>query len=247
MNTFHHGGRIGDMVFALWTMKALGGGKLYVSDYHKGNWSLEIAKSMESFLIAQPYVDSVEFVKYQDLPKVDCDLQKAEDDFNPEKFPAFDPSGPWPGNVNIAERYAVHFGLKFDGEPWLKHEPWICFDIIFHCPLRRSVIRDRWSDILFTLDMISYALAVVGEEDKHYWLRKLPFSLFSFGDLYTTYRLISSCKVFVGAVSSCNAIAEGLGKPTVVEQADGCFNVRPTVSVNKMSDQEIVSTIRRHL
>ncbi|KKK83146.1 hypothetical protein LCGC14_2796270, partial [marine sediment metagenome] len=34
---FHHGGRIGDMLFALYTMKALGGGQLMVSDYHGVN------------------------------------------------------------------------------------------------------------------------------------------------------------------------------------------------------------------
>lgn len=245
MKTFHHGGRIGDMVFALWTMKALGGGKLYVSDYHKGNWDLSIAKSMEDFLIKQRYIDSVEFIRYADLPKVDYDLQKAEDDYNPEKFHTWDPTGPWPGNANIAQRYATHFGLEFDGEPWLIKEPWIGFDIVFHCPLRRSIIKERWSDLLFQLDLDGYASVVVGREDEDYWISKIPFALFNHGDLYTSYRLISSCKVFVGSVSSCNAIAEGLGKPTVVEQADGCFNVRPTVSINGKLDNEIIRHIRR--
>ena len=88
MKTFHHGGRFGDLFYALWTMKELGGGELLLSDYHSPGWSLEQAKTLFSFLMYQPFIQAVEFRRHKDIQsdEVDYDLQKAEDDFNPVFF-----------------------------------------------------------------------------------------------------------------------------------------------------------------
>ena len=58
---------------------------------------------------------------------------------------------------------------------------------------------------------------------------------------------INSAKVFLGVVSSCNALAEGLGKRRLVEQADGCDNVnvggKMGLSINNLSNQEVIEMV----
>ncbi len=245
MKTFHAGGRIGDIVFALWTMKALGGGRLIVSDFHQGNWSLEIARTMESFLRYQEYIEDVVFEKHSPDMSVDYDLHEAENDFNPEAFPECpDLDGDhWPGDANIARRYALHFGLEFDGKPWLIAPRVYRFEygitgIAFHCPLRRSLrSADDWFQIVACLNEFGFDVITLGKEP----LRGLGID----SNLLETAGTIYSSGLLLGTVSSCNAIAQGLGKPTLVEQFPGCFNTRPTVSLNGMTNQQVVDEVIR--
>jgi hypothetical protein len=254
MKTFHHGGRIGDCVYALWTMKALGGGKLILTDYHHPNWDLTIARSMERFLRYQPYVHDVEFLPYHEVKRhfakrldrsndytsadVDYDLRAAEDDYNPEKFPEW--IGPdWPGNCHIAKRYATHFGLEFDGKPWLTAPllPSVPFyDIVVHLPAYRLVRSvEDWIELIEILTEDYECLFLDSSSNRNG------------RDLLDTATSINSSQIFLGAVSSCHAIAEGLGKPRLVEQAPGCFNVTPTLSLNGMSNGDVVKEVWKYL
>ena len=233
---FHHGGKFGDLIFALYTMKALGGGQLVVSDYHGVGWSLEIAETMRSFLLYQSYVESVVLVDYDDLgyDRVDYDLQHAEDDKNPEDFPEWH-GGSWPGNCNIKKRYAVHFGVEYDPEAtWLTAPRTKEVDVAVHLPMRRSVrSAEDWDEILGGLSRLK--VMVLGEEG------------LGTNSLLATADYINSAKVFLGVVSSCNALAEGLGKRRLVEQADGCDNVNARgkmgLSINGLSNQEVVEMV----
>ena len=231
---FHHGGKFGDMIFALYTMKALGGGQLVVSDYHGVNWSLAIAETMRGFLFYQSYIENV---WYEPAPVVgiDYDLQHAEDDKNPEAFPEWH-GGSWPGNCNIRKRYAVHFGVEYDPEAvWLTApRTKKNVDVAVHLPMRRSVrSSEDWKEILNGLSRLK--VVILGEEG------------LGTDDLLETANYINSAKVFLGVVSSCNAIAEGLGKRRLVEQADGCFNVnaggKMGLSINGLSNQEVVEMV----
>ena len=231
---FHHGGRIGDMIFALYTMKALGGGQLVVSDYHKKGWDFGIAATMRDFLATQPYVDGVYFVSHSSLGAIDHDLQHAEDDKNPEAFLEWH-GGSWPGNCNIRKRYAVHFGVEYDPEAvWLTAPQTKEVDVAVHIPQRRSVRSTKdWHEILGELGDLRVAL--LGEEGG------------GTDSLLESADYINSAKVFLGVVSSCNALAEGLGKRRLVEQADGCDNVnvggKMGLSINSLSNQEVVEMV----
>lgn len=247
MNTFHHGGRIGDLIFALWTMKRLGGGKLIVSDYHQGNWSLELASSMVSFLEMQSYIEEVSVVPYAERGEVDYDLQKAETDRNPEAFPDYRPESGWPGNANILRRYAIHFGLDSEYVEWRKHPtPWLEMDplkrevdVAFHCPIRRSVrLWQDWILILRALYREGIRVEIMGREPI---MGNLNYTLLD------SASAIQRAKIFLGTVSSCNAVAEGLGKTRLVEQAPDCFNVHvdpPSLSINLLSNEEIVRLVK---
>ena len=235
---FHHGGKFGDMIFALYTMKALGGGQLVVSDYHGVNWNLEIARTMTDFLLAQSYVEYIWRVRHSDLDGVDVDydLQHAEDDKNPEAFPEWH-GGSWPGNCNIKKRYAVHFGVDYDREAvWLTAPHTRSVDVAIHIPQRRSVrTSEDWREIVERLRELGLRAVILGEEGIG------AYNLLESADY------INSAKVFLGVVSSCNAIAEGLGKRRLVEQADGCFNVnaggKMGLSINGLSNQEVVEMV----
>ena len=231
---FHHGGKFGDMIFALYTMKALGGGQLVVSDYHGVNWDLKIAETMRSFLLYQQYVESVVLCSYPHIGLINYDLQHAEDDKNPKDFPEWH-GGSWPGNCNIRKRYAVHFGVDYDPEAtWLTAPATKEVDVAIHIPSHR-IVRSavEWCEILDGLSGLK--VMVLGEEG------------LGVDSLLETADYINSAKVFLGVVSSCNALAEGLGKRRLVEQADGCDNVnaggKMGLSINGLSNQEVVEMV----
>ena len=237
MKTFHHGGRIGDCLFALWTMRALGGGRLVLTNYHKGNWDLNIARSMSRFLISQPYVEDIDITYYETRGAIDYDLQNAEDDYNPEVF-GMTTTEQWPGRALIAQRYAHHFGLKFDGQPWLYSDEIPC-DVAFHCPMRRSVrgVED-WVEIVKQLQYEGLNVAILGNEPPlHNQMQDKDW------DLFDSAAYIEGAKCFLGVVSSMNALAEGLGKKRFVEHADDCWNVTPDVILNGMNNEEVVSRV----
>ena len=222
------------MIFALYTMKALGGGRLVVSDYHGVGWDLKIAETMRSFLLYQQYVESVVLCPYPHIGLINHDLQHAEDDSNPEMFPEWH-GGSWPGNCNIRKRYAVHFGVDYDPEAvWLTAPQTKQVDVAVHLPMRRSVrSAEDWDEILGGLSRLK--VMVLGEEG------------LGVDSLLESANYINSAKVFLGVVSSCNALAEGLGKRRLVEQADGCDNVnvggKMGLSINRLSNQEVIEMV----
>jgi FkbM family methyltransferase len=237
VKTFHHGGRFGDLFYALWTMRELGGGKLIVSDYHRPNWSLDMARTLESFLRYQPYIQDVEFMHYRDVPVVDYNLQTAEDDFNPEAFPECPglDRNHWPGNINIAKRYAVHFGLTYrPGEKWLEApvvEGWAP-PVVIHAKDSRMVRPvNEWDRVICNSSIMSYLLP-------------------DGGDWMDTAKVINGSKLFLGVVSGPHALAEGLGKRRFVEQAPDCFNVSvlpPSVCINDWSVKSVIWEVKQAL
>lgn len=224
------------MVFALWTMRELGGGRLIVSDYHKGNWSLDIARTMQTFLEYQPYVESVEFMPWGRFGEntIDYDLQQAEHDYNPRAFPEWDRK-PWPSNCNIAKRYATHFGLTFrPGDTWIDApQTPAMVDVAMHIPPHRLMRSENgWKYIHDALEK-NYRVATLQGGTTLYKDSAMQSAIW-----------INSAKCFLGCVSSCNAIAEGLGKRRLVEHAEDCWNVTPDVVLNGLSNDEIVQKVR---
>lgn len=143
----HHGGRIGDLIFALYTVKycAKVCGRpveLIISNYHRPGWSLEIAKTMESLLLEQEYIKTVTYLDLGDgeQPTVEqlkkalppdtlCLVQQVEAVSNPELFPEWNTES-WPGNVNIAKRY---FRTIFPKEEVPKvFDPWVKVNKAFY-------------------------------------------------------------------------------------------------------------------
>ncbi len=54
MNEFFHSGATGDIIFSLPTIKAMGGGKLYISNFDK-----QRSESVKKLIEVQPYISEV--------------------------------------------------------------------------------------------------------------------------------------------------------------------------------------------
>ena len=63
MRKFHHGGRLGDCLYALYTVKKLGGGEVYLSLFHSPGWDEGMAKSLLPLIEYQDYVTGVGMCK----------------------------------------------------------------------------------------------------------------------------------------------------------------------------------------
>lgn len=132
---FHHGGRIGDCLYAMYTVRKIcerdnKKACIRLSLYHGGSWNINTLYDIVDFLLTQPFVCCV---KEYTLPEnfwegplnkdehgVDYDLHAPERKYNPKDFPLYDSSYGWPGNVNLAERTATYFGIEYDpDETWL--------------------------------------------------------------------------------------------------------------------------------
>lgn len=262
--TFHSPGRFGDCIYQLYTVKALGGGDVYLSEFHTPGWSLAHIRALIPLLNYQSYIGQAKPIEFsaeslqnwrQGGGKPDWfqsyithDLHDAENDRNPKEFPEWD-GRVWPGNIHIAKRYAVHFGVPWDREAVWLEAPVVssgAYDIVFHAPVRRIVRkRQDWHTILTELAKIWRVLIVGGDNDINEWDitnadRRVPM------DFLQTATHINSAKLFLGAASSCNVIAEGLKQHRLVELADDCFNTYPTRCINNMDVVEVVAEVNRY-
>lgn len=261
MNTFHHGGRLGDAIYSLYTVKALGGGHVIISDFHQGNWGEAQARSLLPLLQHQDYISGAHFQYARSVEDVTYDLHDAELDHNPEAFPEWH-GKVWPGNIHIAKRYAVHFGVEWKpGSTWLTAPATKDVQVAFHAPMRRTTKTDVLAKTLQKLGQAGIETAIIDPDSNWQFGNSWAFypqttiKLDGFPtiqrvvpqDMLDAADWINSAKVFFGAVSSNHAIAEALGKPRYVQMADGCDNVIPTAFVNGWSADRLYQAITSHL
>lgn len=114
MNTFHHSGKIGDVIFSLPTIRELGGGVLYLPESSPDECP-NLYSVLKELLLLQPYIITVhEYpsgLPYMQLaPGIDIDYDLDTARLQPRK-----------GSVHIVKRYLDTFNIKLDNwkEPWL--------------------------------------------------------------------------------------------------------------------------------
>lgn len=249
--SFHHGGRLGDCLYAMYAVKNLlqegEKAKIILTDFQEGSWDVNYIRALLPLLVHQDYVSDTAYELFSEKftnPDarqaaikqlalcVDYDLHDAELDYNPELFPEW--NGPhWPGNCHIAKRYAVHFGLEFDPEAvWLTAPKKGDYDVVVHAPKRRLSIQDNgFALLLKALHKGGAKIAVIGgPHDFNEWNADLTAGQAQFicpSDMLEFAALINGAKVFVGTASSGGVIAEGLKKQRFMDIGDGCFNTYP--------------------
>lgn len=111
---FRHGGKIGDVIFSLPTIRELGGGIIYLPERTPDGCS-NLYSSLKDLLLQQPYIKEVREYP-SDLPymelapgiHIDYDLDTARNQ-------------PLKGVIHIVKRYMDAFGVNYPGwkEPWL--------------------------------------------------------------------------------------------------------------------------------
>lgn len=245
-NRFLHGGRIGDAIYALYTVKALGGGDFYFNQHHAPiGWNEELAKLTLKLIKYQDYVKKVGLINRQNIT---YNLIDAEQDYNPEKFPEW-AGDDWPGNIHLAKRYAVHFGVDWGlDEPWLTAPKTKNIDVVVHAPSYRITDKIQLYFTILELLRNKYSVAIIGTpHDLEHWQyhQLADVQLVTPKDMLEAADWINSAKVFLGAVSSGHAIAEGLGKPRYVQAAQGCNNIHPTQFINGIDSEVIFEAIEK--
>lgn len=198
------GGEIGDAIYALPTIRALGARKLYGVEvpWCRPNWHGR-SKALKRLVESQPYVDS-----WQDHHGEPLDINLSSYRAYGHRF-----------GETIINRIARYARVQVDqSEPWLEVEP----DprtrdriVINRCP-RWLGQRFPWKQIVqqFKRDILFIGLdgewkAFCSEFGMVEYLRT--------GDLYDAARAIQGSHLYIANQSSCNAICEGLKHPSVLE------------------------------
>ena len=220
MNWFGHSGDLGDVIYALPTLMAAGGGVLYLYHQQGKTWhgmDAKRAASLRSLLILQPYISDVVFCPEGHPPgATDHDLNGFRDHGRPGR--------------NLADMHLATLGF----EPEHRNERWLRVDhpirdypVIFARSLRCRHEKFPWRRLC---EIYRGAAAFVGTAEEHedFCRFAVPIPLLSTPNLLDVARVISGSRLFVGNQSCPAAIAEGLKHPMILEVYPAlpncCFN-----------------------
>lgn len=251
MKTFQTSGRLGDIVYQMYTVKSFcardseQAQMLIDLEHHKeprGAWNLDMAYSIAKLLNYQDYISNTaivtgeQYVWPTDINLVDAENAPAD----PKAFPEW--RGPnWPGNIHLAKRYAHHFGFGWKpGDVWMTAPQTKKAEVVVHAPLRRMTDKYELYAAINMLRADGVKVTIIAGHDWTEWENtSLLECVTQPANMLEAADYINSAKVFLGAVSSCHAIAEALGKPRFVQQAADCDNVNSTLVLNGMSAKDI--------
>lgn len=210
MKTFKHSGELGDIVYSLPTIKALGGGILYLNALWKmAFFNEERAMLLKPLLMAQPYIEDVKI--YNNEEKVlDYDLDK----FRGIGFDI--------GYMNLAEAHLRAFDLPIN----LINEQWLfnvgkrrVFDrsIVFHRSLHHHDDKFPWKDLIKQYRGQAVCIGL-----KEECMEGIPFyQVYNFLEMA---EIINGTDLFIGNQSFPFAISEGLHKRNYLEICKACPN-----------------------
>lgn len=235
--TFAHSGGLGDIVYAIPTIQALGGGHLYIKTgspcAYPDNWehmgggikvTETMAEAMLPFLEVQAGITGCSIHRGEEITyDLDCFRNKRR-----------------LGRGHLAQHHLDAFGVNADlTKPWLRVTPDESY--------REVVVINRTSRYHakgITGD--SYAFfceskpLFIGNEDEYRALKRHVPSLAyePTPSLQRAAEIIAGCKLFVGCQSCCYAIAEGLKANRVLEVCERTPNCNPIGARGKVVSTE---------
>jgi hypothetical protein len=209
MRWFGHSGDLGDAVYALPTVRAAGGGVLYLYHQPGKTWhgmDADRAASLRSLLIVQPYVDDVIFCPDGHPPgATDHDLNGFRDHGRPGR--------------NLADMHLATHGLG----PEHRDALWLVVDrpvtetaVVFARSARCRNESFPWRRVWEAYrGMAGFVGTAHEHEDFCRSVGAVP--LIPTANLLDVARVIAGSRLFVGNQSCPAAIAEGLKWPMVLE------------------------------
>jgi len=230
MKTFRHGGKIGDVIYSLPTIRELGGGILYLPE-RTPDACINLYSSLRDLLLQQPYIKEVrEYpsdLSYMELAPgvhIDYDLDRAR-------------LQPLKGIIHIVKRYMDAFGVNYPNwkEPWLKtpgyadekrlqwyglpKEYCLINYTARHITNEQLKITSKvdWNRVLET---IQYPVFFVGHDDECInFCKRYEFSvpLVRTKNIFQLARLIKDAKAIYCNQSSVLALSQSLGKTYYLE------------------------------
>jgi hypothetical protein len=222
MKTFRHGGKIGDVIFSLPTIRELGGGILYLPERTPDACN-DLYGSLKDLLLQQPYIKEVrEYpsgLPYMELAPdihIDYDLDRAR-------------LQPLKGVIHIVKRYMDAFGINYPNwkEPWLNVEQKPFQRTWWNTPdeyvlinyTGRHIVNDQmkikskvdWNRVIRSIKKTVY---FVGHESEYLTFVEhftdLPF--LHTANLYELALLIKGADSIYCNQSACLALAQSLSK-----------------------------------
>ncbi len=204
MATFKHSGKIGDVIYSLPTLRALGGGSLLLSPNAQLEFSEQSVRSLVPLLALQPYINSADIWKGE---PVDFDLDR----FRLQNYQ----SG------NLADCHLEAFGLRPENRNsvWLRSgEVSTMSIVVFGRSLARRGVQGFWQKAYAELK--DHAVLVgTGAEHEGFERDVGPVQYRPTRDMAELAAVIASCSLFVGNQSAPYAIAEAL-KKTCIQETD---------------------------
>lgn len=202
MQRFGHSGDVGDIVYSLPTIRALGGGELVLFDFPgrtAHGMSKQKAERIASLLELQPYIDAVLWSEsIEDHPL---------NGFRDHRYAG-----------NLADMHLATHGLSWQHRAtrWLDVEPVAKAEVIINRTQRYQNHGFDWSAVL-----VKYAgrIAYVGSPEDHgmfcMQFGRVPY--LHAVNLLEVAQFIAGSKLFIGNYSAPAAVAEGLKHPMVIE------------------------------
>jgi hypothetical protein len=252
--TFYHSGDFGDLIYALPTIKRLGGGKLYLGPEIRLSRQTRTRESMSpakvdmiyDLLRCQDYIDDVIFA--QNYPEVRYDLNTFRE------FCMTFQSGDYQKREGFVRTYSlseIHL-LTFDLDRGDETMPWLSVDAPWEVEGKPIVIHrsHRYHNDAFPwrrlVEKHGEQMVFVGLKAEHDdFIRTFGYVEFFYADnLLELARVIAGAKVYIGNQSCPYAIAEGLKKNTIQETwliDPNCVFNRPNAIFAKTSEVEIPS------
>ena len=230
MKTFKHSGDIGDLIYALPTIRALGGGKLYLakSNFTRVPMQAGVLANIKSFLESQPYV--TEAILWQG-ERVHYNLDLFRDG--------------WDTRDNIAEEHLKTFGIPVSEseKPWLENLGMNALaSVVINRTKRHRNDLFPWNKVLNKYVFEDTFVGTKEEFNDFSLSTEMPVLYNPTETLLDLAQVISGCKLFIGNQSAAYAIAEGLKKPVIQEvylPTPNCIFRRPNAQFVTGSEIEL--------
>ncbi len=221
MKTFRHSGDIGDLIYGLPVVRALGGGQLCLtpSGYTRVKMDAARAESIATLVTAQPYI-------------TECVFKEERNAIDLDRWREFENQG-----LNIAEMHLKAFSLS----PVHCHAAWIrapqptpSYPVVVNRSIRYQNPSFPWPRILAEY---KGRIGFVGTVQEHRPFSKMfgPIEHLDTPTLLDLANVIAGAELFVGNQSAPLAIAEAMKKKIVQEcspRIPNCMFKRPgTINV----------------
>lgn len=217
-----HSGDFGDIIYALPTIRALGGGRLIIGPSTRWKTRLQMAQehvdTLRPLLQLQPYIHEIEFT---DRPLSELEVDIDMNQFREYLVTEHERMRQGARRLNLAEAQLYTFKLPL--EECLT--PWLTVDrteivpdrpVIFHRSARWRNPDFPWAKVV---ERHGHHAFFVGLESEHADFVKdwgdIPYRPTK--DFLELARLIAGCRLYVGNQSLPYAICEGLKKDSLLE------------------------------
>ena len=242
-----HSGKIGDIIYALPTIKKLKIKHLLINLSKFLGTDIETAKALIPLLIEQDYIKKVSIVHINQclLPEYLNENQIGVN-YNLDKFR---------NERKIFENHLIFshtnpFKVKIDpNEKWLKirnkKNRYGNYILINFTDRYRSKTQEFWQDLLKNSPIKIIGIGLPNEFKN---MNKITNRLITCNNFLEMAELIKNSKLFIGNQSSAFAIAEGLKVNRILEQSKDILNVYPLGKkgwiINKLNKNEFKKIIK---